>query len=129
MKIFLLCLVMWGGELLLSSSPVHAQSWASRTKKVTFNQDKRIASLEEQLEKEKGKGKVTRPLSVTMLLFLYGAFAALWAQNTGRSVRKWFMLGLGLNMLTLLYILIVNGREKESEKLRNAPTIATSKSI
>lgn len=45
------------------------------------------------------------------LLVLFGAFCALWAQNTGRSAWTWFFLGLFFSVITVLVLLSKNSRD------------------
>ena len=40
--------------------------------------------------------------------FLFGAFCALWAQNTGRNPWLWFVLGVFFNVVTVLFLLRKN---------------------
>jgi hypothetical protein len=42
------------------------------------------------------------------LVFLFGAFCALWAQNQGRNAFLWFFLGLFLNVIAVFLVLILN---------------------
>jgi hypothetical protein len=43
-----------------------------------------------------------------ILLFLFGSFCALWAQNTRRDPWLWFFLGLIFNIIAVLGVLIRN---------------------
>ena len=49
--------------------------------------------------------------SVFMVLFLYGVFCAIWAQNTGRNVWTWFFLGLFFSVLTVIALLSINSKD------------------
>jgi outer membrane murein-binding lipoprotein Lpp len=44
--------------------------------------------------------------------FLFGAFCALWAQNTGRSAWLWFFLGLFFSVITVLVLLHKNSNDR-----------------
>lgn len=46
--------------------------------------------------------------SAGMLAFLFGAFCALWAQNTGRSAWLWFFFGLAVGPIAVLFLLNKN---------------------
>ena len=46
-----------------------------------------------------------------LVLFLFGAFCALWAQNTGRSAWTWFVLGFIFSVLTVIALLISNSND------------------
>jgi uncharacterized BrkB/YihY/UPF0761 family membrane protein len=48
-----------------------------------------------------------------LVLFLFGAFCALWAQNTRRSAWLWFFLGLFLNVITVILVLIKNSDDRK----------------
>ena len=47
-------------------------------------------------------------------LFLFGAFCALWAQNTGRSAWLWFFLGLAFNIITVMFLLSKNAADRDA---------------
>ncbi|GEM_PF-2217199 len=49
--------------------------------------------------------------SVTLVMFLAGAFCALWAQNSGRNPWLWFFLGMLFNFLTVLIMLMKNSSD------------------
>lgn len=41
-------------------------------------------------------------------VFLFGAFCALWAQNTRRNPWLWFFMGLFFNVITVIVLLVKN---------------------
>jgi len=45
--------------------------------------------------------------------FLFGAFCALWAQNTGRNPWLWFFLGLIFSVITAIVLLAKNANDKK----------------
>jgi len=45
-------------------------------------------------------------------LFLFGAFCALWAQNSGRRAWLWFFLGLLFSVVTLIVLLYKNSTDR-----------------
>ncbi|MEI6560874.1 MAG: hypothetical protein WCO68_02195 [Verrucomicrobiota bacterium] len=47
------------------------------------------------------------------VLFLFGAFCALWAQNTARNSFHWFWIGFLLNLGAVLLILWMNPRKRK----------------
>ena len=51
------------------------------------------------------------------VLFLFGSFCALWAQNTGRSAWGWFFLGLIGSVVTVLFLLAKNADDRRSQGL------------
>ena len=46
-----------------------------------------------------------------IVLFLFGGFCALWAQNTGRNPWLWFFLGLFFGFVTVLFLLSKNSQD------------------
>lgn len=50
------------------------------------------------------------------LLFLFAAFSALWAQNTGRSAWLWFFLGAIFSVFTVLFVLAWNRDQKQRQE-------------
>jgi hypothetical protein len=65
----------------------------------------RVSQLESRLDRG----------SVAAVAFLFGAFCALWAQNTKRSAWTWFFLGVFFNVIAVLVLLV-----KNSDDLREA---------
>jgi hypothetical protein len=49
-------------------------------------------------------------------LFLFGAFCALWAQNTGRNAWLWFFLGLLFSVITVLVLLYKNSNDRATAR-------------
>ena len=45
--------------------------------------------------------------------FLFGAFCALWAQNTGRNAWLWFFLGLFFSVITVIVLLVRNSNDRK----------------
>ena len=70
--------------------------------------EERVARLERQVRNNAESGAV---------FMLFGAFCALWAQNTGRNAWGWFFLGLFFSVITVLVLLYKNSRDK----VRGAP--------
>jgi len=59
----------------------------------------RIASIPTSVQSHSSDGGV---------LFLFGAFCALWAQNTNRNAWLWFFFGLIFSVITVLVLLAKN---------------------
>lgn len=53
-------------------------------------------------------------------LFLFGAFCALWAQNTGRSAWLWFFLGLLFSVITVIFLLYKNSKDRAARAVASA---------
>lgn len=62
----------------------------------------RVQALEQRVDRLAGTG---------LVLFLYGAFCALWAQRTRRSAWGWFFFGLFLAPVATVVLLRKNARE------------------
>lgn len=48
------------------------------------------------------------------LLFLFGAFSALWAQQTKRSAWLWFFLGVFFSVITVIVLLNKNANDRNT---------------
>jgi hypothetical protein len=55
-----------------------------------------------------------------LVVFLYGVFCALWAQNTHRNPWLWFFLGLIFNVITVLVLLSKNAEDRRAPRERGA---------
>jgi hypothetical protein len=53
------------------------------------------------------------------LVILFGAFCALWAQNTNRNAWLWFFLGLFFSVITVIVLLAKNSADRQ--RLRGSP--------
>lgn len=67
------------------------------------NLEQRVANLQSEHSRSAQAGAAA---------FLFGAFCALWAQNTGRNAWLWFFLGLFFSVITVLVLLYKNSRER-----------------
>lgn len=56
-----------------------------------------------------------------LTLILFGAFCALWAQNTGRSAWLWFFLGLFFSFITVFVLLWKNSNDIDRRRRASAP--------
>jgi hypothetical protein len=57
-------------------------------------------------------------------ILLFGAFCALWAQNTNRNAWLWFFLGVFFNVITVLVLLAKNSGDRR--KARGEPAASGS---
>jgi UDP-N-acetylmuramyl pentapeptide phosphotransferase/UDP-N-acetylglucosamine-1-phosphate transferase len=48
-----------------------------------------------------------------VVAFLFGAFCALWAQNTGRNAWLWFFLGFLFHVVTIFVLLYKNSQRTQ----------------
>ena len=56
------------------------------------------------------------------VIFLFGAFCALWAQNSGRNPWLWFFLGAFFNFITVLVLLSKNSADREASRTSVHPS-------
>lgn len=73
--------------------------------------DRRIADLERRIDGL--PGPVQQHGSNGASAFLFGAFCALWAQNTNRNPWLWFFLGLFFSVITVIVLLIKNSGDRK----------------
>lgn len=67
---------------------------------------------------------IGQPATPAALAVLYGAFCALWAQNTGRNAWLWFIVGAIFNILTVAVLLYKNAEDRRTG--RSGQVTATS---
>ena len=70
--------------------------------------DQRVANLNSEFASMRNGG------GATAVLFLFGAFCALWAQNTGRSAWFWFFMGLLFNVIAVIVLLVKNSNDRST---------------
>jgi hypothetical protein len=83
--------------------------------------DQRVAELETQVAQLQSQvagipSRVQTHSSDGGVLFLFGAFCALWAQNTNRNAWLWFFLGLFFSVITVLVLLAKNSGDLERRR-------------
>jgi hypothetical protein len=108
------------------SAQVQSASAQADVQKRIDQLDKRISELESK----------QRPIITDVhrdaggaVLFLFGAFCALWAQNTKRNPWLWFFLGLFFNVITVLVLLAKNSdeqRQARGEPAAAGPLVAVA---
>lgn len=91
--ILLLVLIVIG-----CATPALAQTEGERLQGL----ETRVSSLEQKVQRVGGTGAG---------LFLFGAFCALWAQNTGRNAWLWFFLGFLFSVIAVLVLLYKNSND------------------
>jgi hypothetical protein len=55
------------------------------------------------------------PTATGALVVLFGAFCALWAQNTGRNAWLWFFLGVMLHVFAVAALLYKNNEDRRTD--------------
>jgi len=91
--------VFSAGTVVLFAEPLPAQE----------NVGQRLDRLAKQVQRL--ESRIDRTTS-TSVLFLFGTFCALWAQNTNRNPWVWFFAGLLLNVITVLVLLAKNADDR-----------------
>lgn len=72
--------------------------------------DQKIASLQEEVRRLKSSNDAAA--AGGMVSFLFGAFCALWAQNSKRSAWLWFFLGLLFSVIAVIVLLVKNAGDR-----------------
>lgn len=67
--------------------------------------ESRVSTLEHRIKQARNQG---------LVLFLFGVFCALWAQQTGRNSWLWFFLGAFFSVITVLVLLWKNADDRHS---------------
>ena len=83
------------------------------------NLEQRVENLEHRVAGQPSNIQVQGPSGG--VLFLFGAFCALWAQNTNRSAWLWFFLGLLFSVITVIVLLVKNSDDREQRKRQPVP--------
>ncbi len=83
-----------------SFSHVYAQGDTPRIQTL----ESKVSNLENELRNDGKAG---------LVLFLFGAFCALWAQNTRRNPWLWFFLGVFFIFITVICLLVKNSEDFE----------------
>jgi len=105
MKPLITKLFIFGLFMLSALLTVRGAAQQQDTAQIT-SLESRVANLEHGIpyHAEEGFGS-----------FLFGAFCALWAQNTGRNPWLWFFLGLVFSVITVLVLLSKNADDKKGK--------------
>jgi hypothetical protein len=91
---------------LLSASLLQAQVTPS-----TQQYEARVSRLEDRVS-ELQRSPAYHGVDVGGVSFLFGAFCALWAQNTRRSAWLWFFLGFFFSVITVIVLLVKNSNDR-----------------
>ena len=71
----------------------------------------RLSSVESRITQLEGNAR--HASAAGAVAFLFGAFCALWAQNSGRSAWLWFFAGLIFSVIAVLVLLSKNAADIE----------------
>jgi len=78
--------------------------------------EERIAGLERKVSSLDSKVG-----HIGVVAWLFAAFCALWAQNTGRSAWLWFFLGLFFSVITVIVLLVKNSDDGSKDARAASP--------
>ena len=111
----LLILMSLAGEHLFAQDPTPTQQ--KQLEKKVDAQQQEIDSLNERLNElesdvEDLESDIEETAGKGLILFLFGVFCALWAQNTGRDPWLWFFMGLIFSVITVLVLLSKNAEDR-----------------
>jgi hypothetical protein len=101
MRMHILNILFVGSVLLVAMMPSRAAAQAQNAS--IANLEARVSSLEQRIPVHVDQGAIAA---------LFGAFCALWAQNTGRNAWLWFFLGAFFSVITVLVLLHKNSRDR-----------------
>jgi hypothetical protein len=106
MKTSIIKSLLLGLFLVAALSPIRgfAQQLSPDSQRIA-NLESRISSLESRIH-HADEGAA---------IWLFGAFCALWAQNTRRNPWLWFFLGLFFSVITVLVLLKKNSDDKKGK--------------
>jgi hypothetical protein len=87
----------------------------------TFGQDdinQRLQSLTQRVSQLESKESelltIAHRETGGAAIFLFGAFCALWAQNTNRNAWLWFFMGLLFSVITVIVLLVKNSQDRQA---------------
>src|SRR5690242_8017420 len=107
----ILCVIfVWLSVFLVKAQALTPQQYDEQ--RITRLEDK-VYDIKRQLPPQR--------VGVGGLSILFGAFCALWAQNTRRSAWLWFFLGFFFSVITVVVLLVKNSKDRvrrEREELR-----------
>jgi hypothetical protein len=109
--------------ILLNFAPASAEDNTEARVKALEAQVAQLKSAEERVQALENRvaqleSSIEHKSSIGAVLFLYGVFCALWAQNTGRSAWLWFFLGLIFSVITVIVLLVKNSNDREGLRSR-----------
>jgi len=99
----LTCLVLMLVAVCVGPLLATAQDTATTTEERITTLEKKVTWLDYKVRSFAAEGAVA---------FLFGAFCALWAQNTRRNPWLWFFLGLLFSVVTVLVLLYKNSNPR-----------------
>jgi hypothetical protein len=105
MKLSSVKLLFFGLLLLVAFLPIRGFAQQQDSQQIA-SLESRVSNLEHRIPYHTDEG---------VALWLFGAFCALWAQNTGRNPWLWFFLGMFFSVITVLVLLKKNADDKKGK--------------
>lgn len=105
--------------LLMALVTLFSLFWFSTTANASeeeiANLQARVYQLEQENKRQSSKIETVEEIAKKSapLLFLFGAFCALWAQNNRRNAWGWFFLGAIFSVFAVLFVLSLNKEPPE----------------
>lgn len=99
-------------------------SFASGQTASPVSEENRLMQLERkvaELDRKTGSAS-SSAASAGAVSFLFGAFCALWAQNSRRSAWLWFFLGLFFSVFAVIVLLVKNSNDRFDRQQRDRYT-------
>jgi cytochrome c-type biogenesis protein CcmH/NrfF len=81
--------------------------------------ENQLSDLRERVEKLESNVDSSTAGIPGVVVFLFGAFCALWAQNTRRNAWLWFFLGIFFNIITVIVLLWKNSQDRKQLQASN----------
>ena len=103
----------WIPGIALALTKLAGTAFAQPSVQIQVNNlETRVSELESAVDKL---------ASVGFVMFMFGAFCALWAQNSGRNAWLWFFLGAFFNLITVLVLLAKNSGDRNERGASTPP--------
>lgn len=108
-RLFLRSFLLTVGFSLLALPTLSAQNPAEQNSMRLQQLEQRTSELDKRIRQIQTNqtGAATGAIA-----YLFGAFCALWAQNTNRNAWLWFFLGLFFSVITVIFLLIKNSKDR-----------------
>ena len=98
-------------RVFVCSVAILAAVFVPRIAPAQENVESRIKDLEHRMAREESSLRDRSDSGA--LMFLYGVFCALWAQNTGRNAWLWFFMGMLFSVITVVVLLVKNSEDRK----------------
>jgi hypothetical protein len=105
------------GLLTVGTMPVKLQAQDTNPQDVAL--EEQVESLTDRVRRLERdvrdlEDDISDKADAGFILFLFGVFCALWAQNTGRGPWLWFFMGAFFNVITVLVLLSKNAGDRRA---------------